>query len=194
MLRKHARRFVSRETVDAEGTALGALYVRYAGVLADGLRAVYGAGPPEPEDIVQRAFERLAAHADLDSIRDVEGYLWITARNIVISDKRAEQVRARNANEVATRFFGERSEAFDPQRVFIAIESVDVVVKTLAEMPARRRDIFMLNRVHGLSIKEAGSRCGVSQTAAHRHIGLAMAQIASALEQASLQRDMEADG
>ncbi|MEM1143224.1 MAG: RNA polymerase sigma factor [Pseudomonadota bacterium] len=190
---KHNTGSLAPVSEDSEKAKLTQLYKQYSRALIEGLRSVYGSGPPEPEDIAQRAFERLASQAKLAEIEDIEGYLWVMARNIVISDKRAEQVRSKNTHEVATRFFGERSEAFDPQRVFMAREDLDIVASALAEMPARRRDIFLLNRVHGLSIKDAGQRCGVSQTAAHRHIGVAMAQIAAAIERASRERYTESD-
>lgn len=48
-------------------------------------------------------------------------------------------------------------------------------------MPKRRRDIIMLNCVQGLTLKQAGRRVGVGESAAHRHIAIAMKEIAEAL-------------
>ena len=157
------------------------LYSAYFRKLVSDLAAAYGAGPPDPEDVAQRAFVKLNIRGNIDQIKDPEAYVWIAARNIIISEKCSEMVRTRNKHEVERRFFGEGREAFDPERVFIAREQLSLVMEVLEKMPTRRREIFMWNRVYGLTIKEAGRRCGVSQTAAHRHISVAMREIAEAL-------------
>lgn len=162
-------------------SAFKSLYRRYFKKLVAGLRASYGAGPPDPEDIAQTAFEKLGRRGRLDDIQDPEGYLWIAARNTVLTEKRREMVRNANEDEVSRHFFGESCDTFEPQRVLSAKQQLKLVMDTLHHMPERRRRIFILNRVHGLSPAKAGQRCGVSRTAAVRHIAIATQLINEAL-------------
>ena len=156
-------------------------YRRYFATLASNLRATYGAGPPDPEEVAQRAFDRLLARESLDDIADLEGFVWICARNVIMSEKRAERVRQNNKEQVALRFFGATCDEFDPERVLMAKEQLALVMEALEAMPERRRRIFMLNRVHGLTPEQAGRRCGVSRSSAVRHIAVATAIIAETL-------------
>ena len=167
------------------------LYRRCSSKIAGNLRATYGPGPPDPDDVAQRAFETLNKQENIDEIRDPEGFVWICARNIIMSEKRAQRVRSDNQDEVEQRCFAAQGDTFDPERVLMAREQLDLVMETLHQMPERRRQIFMLNRVHGLTPKEAGQRCGVSRSAAVRHIALATSQIAKALAESSTSDTVE---
>lgn len=164
---------------------LVSLYKTYFKKLASNLRSVYGAGPPDPEDVAQRAFENLNKQPNYDEIRDPEGYVWICARNIVMSEMRAQQVSLKNREEIKMRCFSPEGDTFDPERVLMAKEQLAIVMDTLNRMSPRRRQIFILNRMHGLTPKEAGLRCDVSRTAAVRHIAEATAAIAKALAESS---------
>lgn len=157
------------------------LYNRYFVKLVRGIRATYGDGPPDPDEIVQQAFARLIARDSLNDIADIEAYLWISARNIMLSEKRAMRVRGDHAEQASAGLFGALCDDFDPERVFMAKGELGLVMKTLQEMPERRRRIFLLARVDGLTPEQAGRHVGVSRTSAVRHIALATAAIADAL-------------
>ena len=160
---------------------LAELYRQYFDELSDSLRATYGNGPPDPEDVAQHAFERLGRRMDEAPPERPKGFLWICARNIIMDAKRAERVRHRNGSEVENRFFVGSSDSLDPERVFMAGEQLRLVEDVLRQMPKRRRQIFVLARVHGLTPAAAGKRVGVSRTSAVRHIALATEEIAKAL-------------
>lgn len=158
------------------------LYKDYLGELISGLRATYGDGPPDPDDVAQQAFANLRARRNLDDIKDPKGFVWFTARNIVMSEKRALRVRSDHAQEVHDGlFWGASCDEFDPERVFSAREELDIIMKTIADLPERRRRIFLANRVDGLTPEAAGRTCGVSRSSAVRHIALASSAIAEAL-------------
>ncbi|MEM7704874.1 MAG: sigma factor-like helix-turn-helix DNA-binding protein [Pseudomonadota bacterium] len=157
------------------------LYERYFSKLVGGLRATYGAGPPDPEDVAQAAFERLSRRNALDDIRDPEGFLWIAARNVLLTEKRKLAVRSDHRDEVIRRYFSEGCDNFEPERVFSSKQQLSLVMRTLKAMPERRRKIFILNRVHGLTPAAAGEQCGVSRSSAVRHIAVATTALAAAL-------------
>lgn len=164
--------------------AFDRLYQRFFHKLVDGLRATYGSGPPDPEDIAQTAFEKLGQRKNLDDIRDPEGFVWIAARNAMLSEKRRQAVRSNHAEELERRYFSDGCDNFDPERVFSSQQQIALVAEALNDMPERRRRLFMLNRVHGLTPAQAGARCGVSRSSAVRHIAIATEILASALRNA----------
>ena len=118
---------------DASGLqppGLRALYQRYFTTLVAGLRSTYGAGPPDPDDVAHAAFEKLSRRGRLNEIADLEGYVWIAARNIIMSAKRAERVRFNNQDELERRWPGQPGDSFDPERVLIAEQQLDEVFRT----------------------------------------------------------------
>ena len=166
-------------------SGLRALYQRYFIKLVNDLRSTYGPGPPDPDDVAHAAFEKLSQRGRLDDIANPESYVWIAARNIIMSAKRAERVRFNNQDELERRWPGQPGDSFDPERVLIAEEQLDLIINALNRMPERRQRIFILNRVDGLTPQQAGAACGVSRTAAVRHIALATDAIAEALSENS---------
>lgn len=167
---------------EAEQALFEQLYADYFRKLVADLTAAYGVGPPDPEDAAQKAFANLNKRGNVSTIRDLRGFLWITARNIIFSEKRSLAVRQRNETDLSSHLFGTTSDNLDPERVFIAKEQVSIVVDVLNAMPARRRRIFMLNRVHGLNPTEIARRIGIGRTAVVRHIGIAAQLIQEAVE------------
>jgi RNA polymerase sigma-70 factor (ECF subfamily) len=61
----------------------------------------------------------------------------------------------------------------------IARQQLDGLVRRLAVMPPKRRDVFILVRVHGFSYKEAGAHMGLNETAIERHVMRAILDCAS---------------
>jgi RNA polymerase sigma factor (sigma-70 family) len=164
-----------------DNSFLERLYNRYFGQLVNGIRAIYGDGPPDPDEVAQQAFAKLASRYSTDDIADAESYVWVAARNIMLSEKRAMRVRSEHLKQAKEGLFGATCDNFDPERVFIAKGDLDLAMRILKEMPARRRQIFLLARIDGFTPEQAGRAVGVSRTSAVRHIALATAAIAEAL-------------
>ncbi|MEM9575076.1 MAG: sigma-70 family RNA polymerase sigma factor [Pseudomonadota bacterium] len=160
---------------------LSRLYHRYFDSLVKGLRATYGSGPPEPEDIAQRTFAKMNDHESLNGIGNLEGYIWIAARNLMLTEIRALGVRSRYAAQEKQNNSNRECDDFDPERVLIAREELQIVMQTLEKMPERRRNIFFAKRFEGLSAEAAGRKYGVSRSSAVRHIAVATAEISEAL-------------
>lgn len=157
------------------------IYKTFFRRLVANLLAKFGTGPPDPEDIAQRAFEKLHAQNDLIAIKQPENYLWITACNLIRSEYRAQRVRKSHALEVKEGVFFNLCDEIGPERVLMARDQVGIVMDALAELPERRRELFLLNRVDGLTPEQAGKLHGISRSAAVRHIGLASAAVSRAL-------------
>ncbi|MEM9682109.1 MAG: sigma-70 family RNA polymerase sigma factor [Pseudomonadota bacterium] len=147
------------------------------------IAASFGQGPPEPEDVAQLAFARIAAHRDVAAIGNLKAFLWATARNIVLSEKRSQSVRRRRSKEVGEFFFADGGDDLSAERVLLAREQLAVVRAALASMPAKRRRMLVLHRIEGLSFAEIARRTGLSQTAVKKHVARAMVDLDAMLDE-----------
>ncbi|MEM1173735.1 MAG: sigma-70 family RNA polymerase sigma factor [Pseudomonadota bacterium] len=166
------------------GDAVEALYRRQARIVAASIRRLFGNGPPDPDDVTQLAFQKLLEHAQPERIRNAEAFLWRTARNIVLNEKRSAGVAARHEADVADQFFAARGDNIDLQRVVLAKEELMLINTALRRMPAKRRRAFVLHRIDGLSVSDVGRQLGVSRSAAQKHIAKATALIDTLLSAA----------
>ncbi|MEM6485297.1 MAG: sigma-70 family RNA polymerase sigma factor [Pseudomonadota bacterium] len=146
------------------------------------LRAKFGSGPPDPEDVAQQAFEKLLNHSSGDDpIRSVKAYLWMVCRNIIISDLRSQKT----AKQRDIAYFEQKSDqegfVLSPERVLASREQLSIVQFQLRKMPDRRRKSFLLMRVHGLSQTEVARELGISRTAVSKHVAKATQEILSVL-------------
>ncbi|MEM1191674.1 MAG: sigma-70 family RNA polymerase sigma factor [Pseudomonadota bacterium] len=161
----------------AASDGIAEIYHKTIGPLAAMLRRHLGGGPPDPEDIAQQAYQKLIERPSLDDIVNVEAFLWRTARNLVYNERRVEAVRSRYDYELEHIFFTAEGADPGPERVVKAEAQLNVVREALLAMPERRRRIFLLHRIDGMSVAAAGREVGVGETAARKHIARAMADL-----------------
>ena len=147
------------------------------------LRKLLGMGPPDPEDVAQTAFAKLAARKDLDDIDNLSAFLWRTAQNIVMSEHRASAVRNKRAQDVKDIYSPERADGCDPERVLIAETEIETVLAVLKTMPERKRQILMLSRIDGLKNAEIARRLGLSRSTVSEHLARAMLELDQALNE-----------
>lgn len=146
------------------------------------LRAKFGSGPPDPEDVAQQAFEKLLNHSESqEPIRSVKAYLWMICRNIIISDLRSQKTAKQRDFEYLEQRSDPEGFVLCPERVLASREQVAIVEGLLSEMPHRRRRSFLLIRVHGLTQTEAARELGISRTAVSKHVAKATQEILSVL-------------
>lgn len=167
------------QPVSSVEPSVGQLYAQYFDRLVSSLYAAFGAGPPEPEDVAQRAFAKLIDRDQIDQIENHRAYLWRIATNIALSDKRSQAVRARFARQEA--YSPPEGVTSTPERVLETKKQLDLVVEVLRHMPAQRRRVFLLNRIEGLNYTQVGKRIGISRTAVTKHVARAAADVHAAL-------------
>ena len=160
----------ARPRGNAKQSDVTGLYKRQARRLTTAIRSLFGHGPPDPEDVTQLAFQKLLERPDHSDIRDLDAFLWRTARNLVLKAKRAQDVRSRHDFEIEHLFFPLRRDNSTSERVLIAREQLQAINEALREMPARRRRAFLLHKVEGLSVSDVARRLKIGRTTAHKHI------------------------
>src|SRR5690606_19301955 len=135
----------------------------------------------DAEDLVQDVFVRLARRGDIATIRQVEGYLFQTAAS-VLTDRVRHRVARRFDDHVAWRETDDPSEVSSPDTVLMGREALAGLLAALAELPERRRAVFLLHRVDGLRYGEIAARLGISVSSVEKHMIKALAHLAGRLE------------
>ena len=168
-------------------TKLSRLYRDHKPTLTARLRKAFGNGPPDPDDITQLAFQKLIERGDISDITSLEGFLWRTARNLFLNDRKRQAMRSRYDFEIEQLYFPLKGDNSTPEIVIAAREELSAISKAFEIMPERRRRAFILHRVDGLSVSEVARRLRIARSPADRHIRQAMEDIQVAL--AKLRKD-----
>lgn len=168
----HGSSTSSRRWVDA-------LYRDYFSELLAFVRGKVGQGPPDPEDIIQVAFERIANHRAPETIENKRAYLYRTASNEIMTFRRRAAVRHKHAvREIEVQEIFGQDDGLTPERVLLEKEAIEAVMQAVDVLPARRRRLLLLNRVEGLSYAAIARRFNVSETTVRVQVKKALAELA----------------
>lgn len=176
----------------ARASEIEHLYIRYFEDLVANVRKSFGSGPPEPEDVVQSAFEKFAKLEDRTTVRNPRSFLYIAARNIVLDHKRSSKVAdAYIAEQLAldSEFLVER---ITPERVVEARARFDALVKAMTALPQKQQVILTMSRLEGKSYREIHEETGWSMGDISRQMNLAISSLVRTLRQRQVMDDTEA--
>lgn len=161
------------ETAAFDSIGLGVLYARHRDEIVRFLRRNFGAGPPDPDDVVQQAFERYAiASAHTGDVQNPRAFLFRTARNLAIDERRRLTVRSDFVASIS--HIADASDDLDAERVLTARQRWAAIERAIEGLDARSQEMLLMNRIQGLSCAEIARRMGCSPT-------LVKAKIAKAL-------------
>lgn len=168
---------VARLALD-DGQALAALMDRYwrpmVAFALDKMRNQDAA-----EDLVQEAFVRVwERRRQLRPHASPRAYLYRVLRNLITDDFRRRRLRDRFsffASHEAT------TETPSPVALLEAGELATAAERAIAALPERRRDVFILAHLHGLSYREVAETLGITPRTVANHMTLALSQLRVAL-------------
>jgi RNA polymerase sigma factor (sigma-70 family) len=119
-------------------------------------------------DVVQESYARvLAMCASSSAVRDLRALLFHTGRNIVIDRHRRIEAEARMLDTLALVC---RNEAPSTEDSASARQQLEQLVRRLAAMPRKRREVFVLVRIYGFTHIEAAAHVGISEAAIEKHV------------------------
>lgn len=173
----------ARPLAAAQASMLDGLYRDHWRGLIRYIGARFGAGPPEPEEVAQAAFARLAS-SDVAGLHDPRGYLYTIACNIAIDHQRRSGPREAVHRDLSALDGVEPLSETSPERVLLAKERFAVFEEALRAMPKLRRRIFLLVRAEGYSPREVAHQFGMKEAAVHKHVSRALQDCAAAFEKA----------
>lgn len=140
--------------------------------------------PAEADDLVQEVFARLQGRAAEAAVANIEGYLFRSAANVLVSHYRAQAARGGDKHRSLEPWL-EPHEHISPERTLIGKQAMETVIAALEGLPARSREAFLLHRFEELTGPAIAQRMGISVKAVEALLARAMRRITAALEEAS---------
>jgi RNA polymerase sigma-70 factor (ECF subfamily) len=178
----------TRRLLPAEQDAAGSsqlleyLYRQYRDVVRRYVVRTFGQGPPDPDDVVQAAFERFATLEQPAKIDNPQAFLVKSARNYVIDQRRRLSVRASYRQNVQSVM--DSSDDLNAERVLSAKERWEILERAIRAMDPRRQEVLIMHRINGLSYAEIARRKGLSQTMVKTLVAQALVICERALREA----------
>jgi len=158
------------------------LYRVYWQDLCGHLRRMFGAGPPEPEDAVQAAFIRFAALEEPHRVRNPRAFLLVTARNIILDQKRRSGRHLDYAKAVLAENSGPQLDDLSPERVLIEKERFEVINEVFQTLPHKQQVILTLRRRYNYTYQQISNETGWSYGDVYRQMDKALASLSQALK------------
>lgn len=112
------------------------------------------------EDLTQEVFLKIWEKRDeLDINGNFEGYIFTIARNLIYKETRKMLTNATYKN--FTLLSTEEADDYTVNAIEASSEHKHLI-EIINQMPPARKDIYLLNKIHGLSIKDIAERLGLS--------------------------------
>lgn len=164
---------------DRADGVLAAAYRQHWHALCRHIRTTFGPGPPEPEDVAQASFVKLAAMDDPAIIVNPGAFLRRTAHNIAIDGQRRNG-RTRRI-EQSLEIFEAENRDLSPEDVLVSKEELERLNDVVASLKPKYRVALMLHRMDGLSYAEIAREMGISESGARLLVSTALTRCAAAM-------------
>lgn len=145
---------------------LSAVYLLYRGELGNRLVRIVNC-PETARDLVQETYLVLSRTTESGEVRRPRGLLFRIATNLTMDHLRHRKVTERH-EELAIPM--EETEHPSTEAEVSKAQWLNLLHQTIAELPPRCRDAFILHKIRGLSYREVAEALGISQSSVEKHI------------------------
>ena len=154
-------------------TALGTLIERHGPGLFRYARGML-TSVDDAEDVVQETFVRVWEHRErwMPS-GSAQAFLYRIARNVVLTRARHLDARARAGAEIRDRMASPRT----PLEEVAATEVLEALTAAITALPDRRREAYLLVRVHQLTLDEAAEVMDLTKRTVSNHVYMATSDL-----------------
>ncbi|MEJ8476550.1 RNA polymerase sigma factor [Roseibium algae] len=126
-------------------------------------------------DVVHDLYIKLAAQPEvLRNKRSIKAFLCRAAVNLGIDRYRREQFEARLFTSMELEEHHLIAEAASPERALETAARIRILQEAIGELPARRRAVFILHRLHQLTPDEISVKLKISRNMVDRHLRRAL--------------------
>lgn len=126
-------------------------------------------------DLAQESWSRLMRYRQDQPPASLRSLLFTIARNVLKNHWRWSSLHQLEQSTDFTEL-DVVSEAPGVERQWQARRYLEALEATVAGMPCKRRTVFLLSRVEGLSNAEVAQRCGISVKMVEKHLAKAIIQ------------------
>lgn len=138
-------------------------------------------GRGDSADLVQDAFLKTIEAGRTTKIESPVGFLFRVARNSVIDRLRKRSRWSRLMSDADAP--GEQADLSPGvERSLIASERLSVALACIDAMPSRRREVFLLQRIEGLTYVKIAKKLGISAKTVEAHMSAAMLQLSREMD------------
>lgn len=131
----------------------------------------YGLNPSEAEEITQVVFIKVWENREkIDPEKKLYSYILTISKNIIIDSFKAK-IKYQAAKEYQMNFMKPVNNV--EQNIHLT-ELQSSIEEALTKLPERRREVFELSRIQGLSNKEIANQLGISTKTVENHLNLAL--------------------
>lgn len=177
-----ASKFPETEDADLRSEALRALFQAHADTVRRRLRKVFGDGPPEPDDLVQVAFEKIAARGGVDDIDNPAAFLFRAAVNHGLNQIERRKTARRHVEATLADLVGPIVEEITPETVFSERERLARLQRALSELTPKQKTIVARARLAGETYAQIRTATGWSEADISRQLKAAIAVLQAAVE------------
>lgn len=130
------------------------------------------------EETVQELFVRLWEKRSTLSIEtSVNHYLFRSVRNQCLNQLQHQKIKQQYASRVM-----ESPQEVDWQPLYLEVDLMERIEKSIASMPPKRQEIFRLSREQGLKYKEIADKLDISVKTVEAQMGLALKHLRDELK------------
>jgi len=123
------------------------------------------------EDLVQEVFVNFWRHrSDLPEIRSLKGYLYSSVKNKLLDYRKHLSVRIKAAERIGGLFSDINSGRAGNYEETELQEFLD---NAIGKLPFRRREVFILVKINGMSYREAADTMNISVKTVERQLSIA---------------------
>lgn len=133
----------------------------------------------DAENILQELMASLWQNRARSQIRDLRGFLFISARNLTNMYFRS-QINLRKYQEY--QLFREVFDSVDTDKIFNENQLLEAIEKALKQLPEKTAAIFRMNKLNDLPVKKIASQMRLSDKAVEYHIYKSMKIIRQSLQ------------
>ena len=121
------------------------------------------------EDIMQDAFVKLWGNCKNVDYNKVKSYLFSTANNMFINQYNHEKVVRNFKNQKPV-----ENEVENPEFIILEKEFLDKINQTIASLPEKQKEVFVMNRIEKKKYKEIAETLDISVKAVEKRMHQAL--------------------
>lgn len=143
----------------------------------------YGLPQPDAEEITQEVFLRLWLNrSSIDLDKNLSSYLFRISKNIII-DEFKKKIRTQATQIYQMSLFVPRNNVEEEMDYK---DLKHTMAEILTDFPERRREVFELSRLQGLTHKEIAQELGITTKTVENHLNHALNNFRSALRKTNI--------